>query len=308
MLVVLRPIYVVAGLIVVSISIAQAAQPPRVVVSIAPLHSLVAGVMEGVAVPALLVQGNASIHTYTLRPSQVRALNHAQVVFRIGSELESFLNKPLAALNDKVRIINLIDWPGMTLLPTRSGGLWGQHTDHHGKSHYTDNHIWLDPGNAKVIVSAAVEVLSEIDPERAARYRNNGKKLRAKLDKLDQQLSTTLAPVKTVPYLVFHDAYHYFEARYGLNAAGAVTPSPEHIPGARRLREVRKYIRTTAARCLFREPQFSPAWLQLISEGTQLKIGTLDPLGATLKPGPELYFTLMHQLAKSLTDCLDNHL
>jgi len=285
-------------------AMAQATELPRVVVSIAPLHSLVAGVMEGVAAPELLVRGNASIHTYTLRPSQVRALNHARVVFRIGNELESFLNKPLAALDKKVHIVNLIDWPGITLLATRSGGLWERHTRHHGKHSYTDNHIWLDPQNAKIIVSAIVEVLSETTPEHASHYRANGKKLLAKLDELDRQLGATLAPVKSVPYLVFHDAYHYFETRYGLNAVGAVTPNPEHMPGARRLREIRKYIHATHAHCLFREPQFSPAWLQLISEGTQLKIGTLDPLGASLEPGPDLYFTLMRQLAASLTDCL----
>ncbi len=303
----LQFVFRLISLFAVSVSMIQAAQPPRVVVSIAPLHSLVAGVMEGVAAPKLLVRGNASIHAYTLRPSQVRALHHARVVFRIGSELESFLDKPLAALDEKrVRIVDLIDWPGMTLLPTRSGGLWQHHDGHHGKRKYIDSHIWLDPRNAKIIVSAVVEVLSTTDPEHASRYRANGKKILTKLDELDRELGATLAPVKTVPYLVFHDAYHYFEARYGLNAAGAVVTSPEQMPGARRLREVRKYIRSTAARCLFREPQFSPAWLKLISEGTELKIGTLDPLGAELDPGPDLYFTLMRRLAASLTDCLRN--
>ncbi len=292
------------SLFAVSMSIVQAAEAPRVVVSIAPLHSLVAGVMEGVADPVLLVSGNASIHTYTLRPSQVRALNHARVVLRIGSELESFLNKPLAALDGKVRIIDLIDWPGMTLRPTRSGGWWKQHAGHHTESIYTDNHIWLNPDNAKIIVSAVAEVLGETDPEHTARYHHNEKKMLEKIDRLDRQLTAALAPVNTVPYLVFHDAYHYFEARYGLDAAGAVAVDPERKPGARRLRELRQQIRTTQVRCLFREPQFSPAYLQLITEGMPVRIGTLDPLGAGLEPGSDLYFVLMQDLTRSLVQCL----
>ena len=300
----LQFIFRLISLFAISISLACAAPSPRVVASIAPLHSLVAGVMEGVAVPTLLVRGNALIHTYTLRPSQVRALNHAQVVFRIGSGLESFLDKPLAALDKRIRIIELIDWPGMTRLPTRSGGMWRGDTEHHGESGYIDQHIWLDPRNAKVIISAVVEVLGQTDPEHAEHYRNNGEKLQTRLDELERELGATLAPVREIPYLVFHDAYHYFEARYRLDAVGAVIASPEHMPGARRLREIRKYIRTTNARCLFREPQFRPAWLELIREGTDLKIGTLDPLGASLEPGPDLYFTLMRQLAASLVNCL----
>ncbi len=280
------------------------ASTPVVVASIPPLHSLVAGVMEGIAEPILLIKGNASVHAYSLRPSQVRALHRAQAVFRIGSNLERFLDKPLAALSREVRVVNLMEWPGIRLLPGRSGGLWQRPAHQHGEHGYQDPHIWLDPHNAEVMVTAVVAVLSEKDPEHTARYHANGERLRETLRRLDRELDTTLAPVRKVPYLVFHDAYQYFESRYGLHALGAVVATPERTPGARRLRQVRKLIRERAIRCLFREPQFTPAWLDLLREGTPLRIGTLDPLGADLPPGPDLYFTLMRRLAASLTQCL----
>ena len=293
-------------LLAVSAAALQAAASPKVVVSIPPLHSLVAGVMEGVATPELLVKGNASIHTYTLRPSQLRTLNRAGVVFRIGPGLESFLDRPLAALNGRVRVVDLIRWPGTVLLPTRSGGMWKADPEHHDAHRHTDNHIWLDPRNARVIVSAAVNILSETYPEHASIYNANGRDLQKRLERLDRYLATTLTPVKSTPYLVFHDAYHYLESRYKLNAAGAVAATPEHTPGARRLREVRKQIRQGEIRCLFREPQFRPPWIELLTEGSSIRIASLDPLGNTLQPRPELYFSLMRNLAASLSECLSN--
>ncbi len=280
------------------------AASPRVVASIPPVHSLVAGVMEGIATPILLIRGNATVHAYRLRPSQVRALNRAQVVFRIGRNLESFLDRPLAAVEGKVHVVNLMEWPGIQLLPARSGGLW-QQSDHRHQNHgYRDPHIWLDPRNVEVMVNAIATTLTEIDPEHAVRYQTNATRLRSALHHLDQKLAATLAPIRRTPYLVFHDAYQYFENRYGLHAVGAVSATPERAPGARRLREVKRLIRQQKIRCLFREPQFTPGWLGVLRENTSLRIGILDPLGAELEPGPNLYFTLMRRLAASLTDCL----
>ncbi len=278
-------------------------QPPFVVASIPPVHSLVAGVMEGVATPVLLIRGGATVHAYRLRPSQMRTLNRAQAIFRIGSNLESFLDRPLASLTGKSRIVDLMEWPGMHLLPGRHGGLW-QHTSHHREHGYLDPHIWLDPRNAEIMVEAIVTTLADIDPPHTRHYQDNGSRLRTALRRLDRELATRLAPVRTLPYLVFHDAYHYFENRYGLHAVGAVTATPDRPPGARRLREVKRLIQQGKIRCLFREPQFTPGWLDMLREGTSLYVGVLDPLGAELEPGPDLYFTLMRRLAASLTDCL----
>ncbi|HFC53681.1 MAG TPA: zinc ABC transporter substrate-binding protein [Gammaproteobacteria bacterium] len=284
---------------------AQAAAAPKVVVSIPPLHSLVAGVMEGVATPELLVRGSASIHTYTLRPSQLRVLGRAQVIFRVGPELESFLDKPLATLGDRVRVVDLIHWPGMVLLPSRRGGVWQQDPHRHGTREHTDNHIWLDPRNAGVIVGAVAATLSRIDPEHAGIYGANGKALSQRLEQLDRHLTASLLPVGRKPYLVFHDAYRYLEARYGLNAIGAVVATPERAPGALRIRNIRKQIRQNGIRCLFREPQFHPSWINLLTEESAIRVADLDPLGADLQPGPGLYFSLMQNLASALTACLN---
>ncbi len=291
-------------LLTASLCAMQAAASPRVVVSIPPVHSLVAGVMEGVAAPELLIKGSVSVHGYTLRPSQLRTLGHARLLFRVGSQLEGFLDRPLAVLEGQLRVVDLLQLPGMVLLPARSSGMWRSDQQHHDTHQHSDSHLWLDPRNAEAVVSAAVAELSTLDPTHADRYRANGVRLLERLRQLDRQLAATLEPIREIPYLVFHDAYHYLEQRYDLAAVGAVVATPEHSPGARRLRLVRKQIRQGGIRCLFREPQYAPPWLRMLTEDSDIRITILDPLGNTLTPGPELYFSLMRNLAASLVKCL----
>ncbi|MCH7887821.1 MAG: zinc ABC transporter substrate-binding protein [Proteobacteria bacterium] len=284
------------------------ADGPRVVVSIKPVHAIVAAVMAGVAAPELLVKGGGSPHTYAMRPSQARSLNDAELVFWVGGNLETFLRKPLSALAGKARLIKLMAIEGMTLYPTRAGGAWERHAEQapqdaaHGA---LDAHVWLDPANAKRIASAAAAALTETDPANRAAYAANAERFAARIDALDAELRAALAPLKHVPYAVFHDAYQYFEQRYGLNAVGAVTISPERRPGARRLRQIRATIRAFSARCVFHEPQFEPALLQNVVEGTGARVGVLDPLGAELEPGADAYFALMRGLARGLAECLE---
>ena len=165
-------------------------------------------------------------------------------------------------------------------------------------------HVWLDPHNAKHIVAAAVSTLADVDPDNAAAYRRNGAAMLARLDALDAELRESLAPIKDVPYVVFHDAYPYVEARYGLNAVGSITVSPERTPGAKRLVEIRRKIRETKAACVFSEPQFEPALVSTVLTGTSAKTAVLDPLGADLPAGPEAYVQLVRNLAAALVDCL----
>lgn len=294
------------------VSSAAAAEPPRVVASIVPIHSLVAGVMDGIGAPELIVKGAASPHSYALKPSEARALNEAQAVFWVGEALETFLEKPLSALaKKKARIVTLIAAPGVTTLPARQGGAWEGEDDGHGhgkKAHghgaATDAHIWLDADNAKAIVKAAVAALSEVDAGNRAAYAANGDRLLARLDALDAELKTTLAPVKGKPFVVFHDGYQYFERRYGMNAVGSVTVNPERQPGARRLTQIRRKMRELEAQCIFREPNFDPALVKTVIEGTPVRTGGLNPEGAGLTPGPEAYFQLMRDMAASLKGCL----
>ncbi|QQS54332.1 MAG: zinc ABC transporter substrate-binding protein [Candidatus Competibacteraceae bacterium] len=294
------------------------ATQPQIVTSIKPVHSLVTGVMQGVGEPLLLVSGGASPHDYSLKPSEARAIDQAQVVFWIGPDLENFLIRPLDNVKDKVRVVALLDAPGMTVLPLREGGAWESHghDDHdkpeagdhhdHGHDHRADRdpHVWLDPVNAIAMVRQIMAVLGETDVAHRADYQRNGAALIERLDRLNQRLATELAPVKQQPYLVFHDAYQYFERRYDLDAIGSVTMSAERRPGARRVAEIQARIRDLQARCVFSEPQFQPALVETIIAGGAVRRGVLDPLGAELPPGPDAYFQLLQGLATSLRACL----
>lgn len=281
---------------------------PDVVTSLQPVHSLAAGVMQGVGQPRLLVTGGASPHDYSLRPSDARAIAEADIVFWIGPDLESFLVRPLKNAQRKVRNIALLEAPDMTVLPLRTGGAWEAHLHEHGHGHGHqaghDAHIWLDPVNAIAMVRRMVAVLGEVDSDHKADYERNGAALMERLNQFDQQLALKLAPLKGQSYVVFHDAYQYFERRYGLNAVGSVVLDPEQRPGAKRVAEIQARIRERGVRCVFSEPQFQSALVQSVIAGSQAQPGILDPLGAGIPPGPEAYFQLLEGLVDALRDCL----
>jgi zinc transport system substrate-binding protein len=300
-----------------------AGDAPEVVVSLKPVHSLVAGVMADVGVPKLLIPGSASPHSYSLRPSDAWALSEADLVFWIGDGMETFLKKPLNSLADRAEVVELSTAEDVTLLKTRASGAWeargeqdsdedetGQTIDgedgeeHDSRRGAVNLHIWLDPDNAVAIVEAAVTALSDVDPGHAADYAKNGAALVGRLQALDRELRSDLAPVRETPFVVFHDAYQYFEKHYDLNAVGSITLSPDRTPGANRLSEIRAKIGSLKASCVFGEPQFAPSVVRTVIEGTSARQGVLDPLGVDHAPGPEAYFALMRDLAGSLRKCL----
>ena len=171
---------------------------------------------------------------------------------------------------------------------------------HHGE----DPHVWLDPVNAKAMVHEIEEALVEADPSNAAAYEANAEALMSRLDDLVAEIDAELEPVKGRGYVVFHDAYQYFEARFGVSAVGSITVSPEVLPGAERVAELQDKVRDLGATCVFSEPQFEPKLVATVTENTNAGTGVLDPLGASIKDGPDLYFTLIRNMAKSLKDCL----
>ncbi|MBC7137055.1 MAG: zinc ABC transporter substrate-binding protein, partial [Oceanibaculum nanhaiense] len=233
-----------AGLLLfAALGSAQAQPAPKVFVTVKPVHALVAGVMQGVGEPYLLLKGGESPHSYTLKPSDARALSESALVFWVGESLETFLEHPLETLGKQARIVELAEAKGIETLEGREGGAWESHEaahdhdkkhDHsHDKKHAhaahdgIDGHLWLDPHNAEAIVTVAAEALAGIDPANAAAYRDNAQKMVERIEALDAELTAQLAPVKDRPYIVFHDAYQYFEAHYGLKAVGSITLSPE---------------------------------------------------------------------------------
>ncbi|WP_173934560.1 zinc ABC transporter substrate-binding protein [Chelativorans sp. Marseille-P2723] len=310
------PLLFFAILLAASLTASGAKALEAVVASIKPVHSLVSMVMEGISKPQLLVKGAGSPHAYALRPSEARMLESAQVVFWIGPGLELFLEGALETLAEGARVVALSQTPGLRLLEIRSGGSFEAHDGHGDKNGYVhhhddsfghyDMHVWLDPENARLMIRRIAEVLSDADPQNATAYLTNAEKAEARLDALVSETQELVQDAAGKPFVVFHDAYQYFERRFSLSAIGSLTISPDVMPGAQRLGEIRSRIAELDAACIFVEPQFEPRLVQTVAEGTSARPGVLDPLGAGIEDGPELYFTLIRNMGQSFAACLSS--
>jgi zinc transport system substrate-binding protein len=283
----------------------------KVTVTTKPVHALVLQVMEGVATPALIVDGASSPHTYALKPSDAKALNDADVVFRISEAVEPFTAKAIRGLPKSVQVVTLEQAPGVKRLPRRTGGAFetkgGDHKGHnHGpsKAGAMDGHVWLDPDNGKAMVAHIARVLSSKRPTSAPAFQANAAKAVARLDALSREMEAVLKPVTAKPFVIFHDALQYFESRFGLTAAGSVTADPEVPPSGKRLVELRKKVSTLGATCVFSEPTFETRVGQSIVEGTSARLGTLDPEGILVPKGPDAYDAIIRGIAKDLIGCL----
>ena len=347
----------------------------KVVASIKPIHSLATYLMEGVAKPKLIVDGYASPHGFALKPSHAKMLQEADLIFWVGEDLESFLEKPLNTIAKKAENIELMEIKGLNKLKFRERNIFDGHDDHdhghkedkhkeddhddhdhkkkdghkeddhddhdhkkkdghkeddhnhghkkkddhddhddHGHKKKDDHddheghhhgehdpHIWLDPINAKVILNEMVEHLIENDPNNASTYKSNLNKALKDLDKLTVDVMTELN--KSTPSIVFHDAYQYFEERFNVKVLGAFTVNTDVMPGAEQLAEIREIIEHDKITCIFSEPQFNPDIINAVAKDMDIKTGVLDPLGATLDPGKDLYFDLIKNMSKSFKGC-----
>lgn len=286
----------------------------EVAASIRPLQSLAAAVMQGVGTPALIVQGAGSPHAYALRPDDARTIAKADIIFWIGPEFETFLIKPLATISKHDAInIPLNTTPGLKLLHKREGGTFEPHHDHdddktthnhNSTDDHLDLHFWLDPQNAILMVDSIAKELSEKDPKNAEKYQTNAEAYKQRLKTLIDETQAKLAPVKNKPFIVFHDAYHYFENRFNIMAAGSVTINPEHLPSVQRIRALQERMSSLHVVCLFSEPQFQSGLVDTLKEGTTIKTGVLDPLGYDIPTGPEQYILLIKKLTDSIVGCL----
>ncbi len=292
-----------------------AAEVPRVVTDIGPVHSLVAQVMGDLGEPQLLLERGADPHSFQLRPSQAADVAAAQLVVWIGPEMTPWLDRALDSLSADAPQLALLGANGsMTLAYAEGDDHDHDHeeeaepegTEEHARNHSgADPHAWLDPGNAVVWLDLIASELSRIDPANAATYAANAKTAITGVQALDTDLQAQLAPLQSRPFVVFHDAYRYFTGHYGLTVAGTLAFGDAAAPGAERLSELRSSLESGNAICIFPEAAHDPKQVALMAEGTDVRIGNaLEPEGSTLTPGPALYDTLMRGLAQTLTDCL----
>ena len=292
----------------------------KVVTSIKPIHSLASYLMDGVGKPDLIVDGYASPHGFAMKPSHAKMLQNADLIFWVGEDLENFLEKPLKSIAKKAEKIELMEIKGLNKLEFRERNIFEEHDDHGHDEHKEhahkedkhddhqghahgehDPHIWLDPMNAKVILNEMVEHLIENDTKNASKYKSNLKKALKDIDKLNKDVKKELS--KSTASIVFHDAYQYFEKRYGVNILGAFTVNTDIMPGAEQLAEIREIIEHDKVTCVFSEPQFNPDIIKAVAKDMNIKTGVVDPLGATLDPSKDLYFKLIRNMSASFKGC-----
>ena len=298
----------------------------NVVTSIKPIHSLASYVMDGVGKPDVIVDGYNSPHGFSLKPSHAKMIEKADLIIWVGEDLEAFLEKPLNTIAKKAVNVEIMDLSGVKKLKFREKNIFEGHDDHghghkekkhddhgHKKAKHDDHgheghahgehdpHVWLDPMNAKVIIKEIEKQLVKLDPDNSSKYKANSKKAQSELDNLTKNIKGDLKG--NLRFVVFHDAYQYFENRFGIKVLGALTVNPDVLPGAEQLSEIREVIEHEKVNCLFSEPQFNPAIIKSIAKDTKIKTGVLDPLGATLDKGKGMYSELLQSMYASFKGC-----
>jgi zinc transport system substrate-binding protein len=328
------------------------AEVPRVAADIAPVHSLVARVMDGVGMPSLIVPPGASPHEYNLRPSEAQALQDATHVFWIGEDLTPWMASAIETLAGEADVTTLLKTEGVRLLEFRENALFESHTHDHGEhdddahdhaevaehdhdddhdhdhdhshdddadhdhAHEDDDHThahahgdhdphaWLSPENAAVWLNVIAAELSAADPDNAGTYFANAAAARAELDEVSAEVAATLDPVRGGRFIVFHDAYQYFEMAFDVPASGAISLSDATDPSPARIDEIRDRFADEGIQCVLSEPQFNPGLVATVTDGAATATAVLDPLGSDLEPGSDLYPMLLRNLATSLAGCL----
>ena len=314
------------------------ADVPNVAADIAPVHSLVSRVMDGIGAPKLVVQSGASPHGYRLRPSEAKALQDADLVFWMGEKLTPWLDGALKTLASKASITTLMDQEGVILHDFRESVLFEahDHSDHDDEKDHDDHddhgddkdhddhddhgddkdhddhddhgghdpHAWLSPENAKLWLNIIASKLSVSDPENAATYFMNAAAGQTEIKEMITEVSATLKPVQGGKFVVFHDAYQYFENDFDFYASGAISLSDASDPSPARVAKIQKRIRDEGIQCVLAEPQFKRGLVATVMEGSEATASVIDPMGADLKTGPKLYTQLIINMAKTLRNCL----
>ena len=302
----------------------------KVVTTIKPLHSLISNVMDGVGEPSLIIEGSTSPHSFVLKPSHAKMIEQADIIFWIGEDIETFMEKPLESIAKNAKKISFMELTSIEKLKFREENIFDHddhedhghgedkdHDDHghsedkdhndHGHGHEGhhhgefDGHIWLDPANAKEMLHEIAHELADLDPDNASKYESNADQTIKSIDKMIKDIDTNIN--KDAKFIVFHDAYQYFETRFGVMTAGALTLNTDVLPGAKQISEIQEVITERDIKCIFSEPQFNPKIIETIAQDTGIKTGVLDPLGSIFDANKMQYFKLINDLGNKLKDC-----
>ncbi len=300
----------------------------KVVTTIKPLHSLISNVMDGIGEPSLIIEGTTSPHSFVLKPSHAKLIEQANIIFWIGKDIETFMEKPLSSIAKNSKKISFMELKNIDKLKFREENIF-EHDDHDGHGHDEDKdhdghghdedkdhdghgheghhhgeydaHIWLDPFNAKEMIHEIAHELSGLDPANADKYNQNADKTILAINKMVKKINENIN--KNAKFIVFHDAYQYFEKRFGISTAGALTLNTDVLPGAKQISEIHEVISSKEIKCIFSEPQFNPKIIETIAKDTGIKTGVLDPLGSTFDANKSQYFKLINDLGNKLNDC-----
>ena len=291
----------------------------KVVTTIKPLHSLISNVMDGVGEPSLIIEGSSSPHSFVLKPSHAKMIEQADIIFWIGEDIETFMEKPLESIAKNAKKISFMELTSIEKLKFREENIFdhddhddhghGEKKDHddHGDGHEGhhhgefDAHIWLDPANAKEMLHEIAHELADLDPNNASKYESNADQAIKSIDKMIKEIDGNIN--KDAKFIVFHDAYQYFEERFGVMTAGALTLNTDVLPGAKQISEIQEVITERDIKCIFSEPQFNPKIIETIAQDTGIKTGVLDPLGSIFDANKMQYFKLINDLGNKLKDC-----
>ena len=296
------------------------ANVPKVVTDIPITHSLVTRVMAGIGMPDLIVDRGASPHEYSLRPSNAASLEAADLVFWISNGLTPWLDDALNTLARNAKVIELMDAKGATVLSFREGATFETHSHQHKQDedghdehkhdedeHATGNvdpHGWLDPYNGRIWLDVIATALSKIDPTNSDIYFANATQAKADIDTVISELEETLAEFRGTNFIVYHDAYQYFEKRFDVLAAGSISLGDVSDPSPARIAEVRKKVEELGITCVFSEPQFNSELVRTVSDGVSVKTRVIDSLGTQFTLGPDFYLNVLRGIAQSMASCL----
>ena len=303
--------FIFVGLLLSLTSLASQARELHLVVSIPPLAAMVMPLLgEEDRLTVLLDQG-ATPHGFQLKPSHLRQLNQADLVVSVGTGVDAWLQRALRNIDASVLVA--MQQPGLVVLPKREGGVWEKHEHAHGHQQpqphavtdekRMDGHLWLSLENARLIMDAVAQQLIALDPARAGEVITRQEQAWASLQARQTVWQAQLAPLKNQPFIVMHDAYQYFERDFGLQAAGTIHVNPEVPPSVRRMQALRQTMAERGVKCVFKEPQFPASRIEAVVRGTDVKVGSLDPLGfdGVIRP----YEAFYDRLVQDFIACFD---